>query len=437
MDTARMAKKHSEADKLLCSFCQEPADLNLSLEHRVCGGRTHTECLPAGQKPNYKLCSQCTGEYVPLAMVVSMDTAPPSGAAAGREPFPADGVDYVLHPGVWVQESPSTLKAITGLFSRTAPPPQDVRSSQDPHFLIRNRVPVRDMLRYNKLGLQHLLKAGVTMSELLANDYTWNDLLLYEDVGRKGPTRAKQTLAKGLKTTANHFRDYPDALPFAKVSAHTQMCPSDLRREFGLNFPVVVDKETGDVQYGSLQCHGDEKWTARDCVRLGLKMDDLSSFGITLLQQYEDLLIGLSPAEATAAERELCATREHLDALLDINEVAVAAAPAPVAEAAVTPSPEPIQPPSPVLVQQQPPSPPRTQVHEPAPEPAVIYQQPQIYVVRAPPTEEPVYEIPVAASRPVVRDIHRPKVIAAPVFKTPTNRFDRHGAILAPVRRGK
>ena len=257
-------KKHTQAEKVVCSFCQEPADLNLSLEHRECGGRTHVECLPSGKKPNYKLCSQCTGEYVPLAQVASMDTAPAAGGG-GREPFPPDGVDYVRNPGVWIQKTPaSALQAITGLFSRTpapdaaAPPTvEQLRTSQDCHFLIRNRVSVRDMLRFNKLGLQHLLKAGVTMSELLANDYTWNDLLLYEDVGRKGPTRAKQTLAQGLKTNANHFRDYPDALPFAKVSSHANLKPRDLYTDFGLKFPVITDEVTGQVRYGSLQCHGD------------------------------------------------------------------------------------------------------------------------------------------------------------------------------------
>lgn len=410
MDAARPpVRKHTEAEKLLCSFCQEPADLNLSLEHRQCGGRTHTECLPAGQKPNYKLCAACTGEYVPLASVASMDAAPPSGAAAGREPFPADGVDYVLHPGAWTPPAKSTLSSIAGIFSRApAGPPENVRDSQDPHFLIRNRVPVRDMLRYNKLGLQHLLKAGVTMSELLANDYTWNDLLLYEDIGRKGPTRCKQALAKGLKANANHFRDYPDALPFAKVSAHAQLRPFDLCSEFGLSFPVIQDEITGQVKYGSLACHDDEHWNARDCVRLGLKMDDLTSFGLLLVQQYEDLMLGLTQADAVAAERDLQVTPEHITGLADIN------------------------------------APPPTQVQEPIPVPAVIKPvpvpirepepQPQIYVIQAP-LSEPIYEVPVPARSAVT---NRPKVAAAPAFSVPmVNRFDRHGAIMAPVRRGK
>ena len=416
-------KKHSEADKLLCSFCQEPADLNLSLEHRQCGGRTHTECLPAGQKPNYKLCAQCTGEYVPLAAVASMDASAPAG---GREPFPPDGVDYVLHPGVWVQEAPSALRSIAGLFSRTqaSGAQEQQQQQQDPHFLIRNRVSVRDMLRYNKLGLQHLLKAGVTMSELLANDYTWNDLLLYEDVGRKGPTRCKQALAQGLKTNANHFRDYPDALPFAKVSAHAQLRPYDLCGEFGLRFPVTVDERTGHTSYGSLQCHGDEKWNARDCVRLGLRMDDLSAFGLSLVQQYEDLLVGLTHADAVEAERNLQVTPEHITGLIDINAPVapqpLAPAPAPiVAVAAAQPALAPAQ--APLVVGR-----------EKVSAPAIQQQQQQIYVVQAAP--EPVYEIPVAAPRVLAR----PRVAASPAFHVPmVNRFDRHGAILAPARRGK
>lgn len=417
-----MSAKHSDADKRICSFCQANADDDLSIIHRVCGARTHVECLPQGKPVNYKLCSQCTGEYVPLANVASMDTTPSSG---GREPFPPDGVDYVLNPGIWTVEAPSALKSIAGLFvgAKAAPQEENVRTSQDPHFLIRNRVPIRDVLRYNKLGLQHFLKAGVTMSELLANGYTWNDLLLFEDVGRKGPTRAAQTLSIGLRTTANHFRDYPDALPFAKVKEHAKLQPYDLCRQFGLGFPS--DSFSAD----RLQCDGDTNWTAWDCVRLGLKMDDLQRAGLVLLQQYQDLMIGLSAADATAAEDALGATQEQVDALPDVF--------APLQPPIVTPTPVkamaqpvPVKSQAPVAVLQN-------QVDDDEMEAPIMVMAEQH---RPAPASVRTIAIPVAATvaTPPAPIRTKPTVLPAPAFKSLSgNRFDRHGAILAPVKMAK
>jgi hypothetical protein len=198
--------------------------------------------------------------------------------------------------------------------------------------------------------------------------------------------------------------------------------PYDLCGEFGLRFPVTVDERTGHTSYGSLQCHGDEKWNARDCVRLGLRMDDLSAFGLSLVQQYEDLLVGLTHADAVEAERNLQVTPEHITGLIDINApvapqpLASAPAPAPIVAVAAAAKPAPV-----VVI--------REEVPAPAIQPQ---QQQQIYVVQAAP--EPVYEIPVAAPRVVAR----PRVAASPAFHVPmVNRFDRHGAILAPARRGK
>lgn len=426
------AAKHSDADKRICSFCQEHADDDLSITHRVCGARTHVECLPQGKPINYKLCSQCTGEYVPLANVASMDTNPPSGSAgSGREPFPPDGVDYVLNPGIWTVEAPSALKSIAGLFgaAKAAPQEENVRTSQDPHFLIRNRVPIRDVLRYNKLGLQHFLKAGVTMSELLANGYTWNDLLLFEDVGRKGPTRAAQTLSIGLRTTANHFRDYPDALPFAKVKEHAKLQSYDLCRQFGLGFPS--DSFSAD----RLQCDGDTNWTAWDCVRLGLKMDDLQSAGLVLVQQYEDLMVGLSAPDAAAAERELAVRPEHIEALQD----AFAAAPPPVPIVAPTPVkavPVKSQPPPVALLQTQVVDDDDDEIGAPI---RAVEQQPQQPQARHPSVRTIAIPVPVAAPVTAPAPIRtKPTVLPAPAFKSLSgNRFDRHGAILAPVKMTK
>lgn len=409
---SRRVAKHSEQEKQLCSFCGDQADEAYSIDHRECGGRTHVDCLPAGKDINYKLCSVCTGEQVPLAAVASMDVTPPGGTS-GREPFPPDGIDYVLNPGQKPARSGSAWQTIAGMLVRPirgAPPAkqvEDVRTSQDPEFLLKNRVPVRDILRFNKLGLQHMLKVGITMTDFLSNGYTWNDLILFEDIGRKGATRAKQTLSIGLQTTANHFRDYPDALPYAKVAKHADLQAYDLCTHFGLSFETVRDEKEGPVP-SALQCGGDYKWTARDCVRLGLKMDDLSKFGLILLQQYQDLMHGLSAPDAAAAERDLQVTKEHVDALEDVY--APAFAPDPTPAPVIVPQVqqpqrvvEPVAAPAPVVVIRE----------EPAPAPAprvVVVERPVLVVQRQP--------VVVAATQ---------KRAQAPAKST---KFDRHGALI-------
>lgn len=406
---------HTEAEKRNCSFCGEFADDDLSITHRQCGARTHADCLPTGKPVNYKLCSICTGEAVTLGDVASMDVTPAS-ATNGREPFPPDGVDYVLQPGQKQKQTggggSGAWKLVSGLFSRvgatkTAPAAavEDVKTSQDPEFLIKNRVPVRDMLRFNKLGLQHLLKQGVDMTDFLSNGYTWNDLLLYEDVGRKGATRAKQALM-ALRCTANHFRDYPDALPYKKVAEHAQLQPYDLGTCFGLGFPTDPP--------GALQCMGDENWTARDCVRLGLKMDDLRDFGLVGLQQYEDLMVGLSKPDAVAAERDLKVTPEHIGSLVDLM--------APFEPPATTPI---VKKPAVVIPQSAPIAIPAAAIEEQEEEffsaPPVRQQQPRAVVVAVP--------MAVRAPPPPQRVI----VQAQPTPIGSKNKFDRHGALVRHV----
>jgi hypothetical protein len=407
-----MKAPHSEAEKRNCSFCGEFADDDLSITHRHCGARTHADCLPAGKPVNYKLCSICTGETVALNEVASLDVTPPAGAGAGggREPFPPDGVDYVLQPGSKRKHQDGAWQMVAGLFSRSraaAAVVEDVKTSQDGEFLLKNRVSVRDMLRFNKLGLQHLLKVGVDMTDFLSNGYTWNDLLLYEDVGRKGATRAKQALI-ALRCTANHFRDYPDALPYKRVAEHAQLQPYDLGTHFGLEFPAAPAP-------GPLQCAGDENWTARDCVRMGLKMDDLMDFGLVGLQQYEDLMVGLSKPDAVAAERDLQVTPKHIESLIDLLAPAAVAAAAPKKQ----------------LVRQQPvrlvqeevvePTPPPTQgnFEMTAAEPAVPIRQPRPVRVA----------VPVTTTRAMSSAV----VTTTAVPLGAKNKFDRHGALVKHV----
>jgi hypothetical protein len=284
-----------------CSFCGEPAEEALSIRHRECGHLTHADCLDTSKKPNYKKCGACTGENVSLSAIASLSPI----SSSLQEPRTIDGIDYVLRPGL--KRNANALMRVAayvpGLGSRVA---ENVENSTNPEFLLNNKVPVTTIMKRNKLGLDHFLRAGVTLEDFLKNGYTWKDLVQFEDIsGRKGPKRALQALCVGLQGNATHFRDYPDAFPYAQVKAHTKCDTKDLEQYFGLTFPPD----------GPLECMGDQNWSARDCLALGLRMDDLCDLGLMYVEQFQDLLEGLSRHELDSIDAKLGATEAHFKAL--------------------------------------------------------------------------------------------------------------------------
>ncbi len=351
-----------------CSICGKFADVALSVDHDVCGHRSHADCL-GGEDYNFDYCQLC----------LNGKDAPPGAAASAAavrmavhgtaEPRTTDGVNYILNPGR--KQAPSTMLKVAawvpGLATRVA---ETIENTRNPEFLLRHRVPILDIMRNNHFGLEHFLKAGVTMQDFLTNCYTWDDLLLFEDIsGRKGAKLPLKAITFGLQANANHFRTYADAFPYQRVRAHTQFAPHELGELFGLFFP-----EDG----APLQCEGNMDWNARDCVELGLTMDDLRAMGLEYAEQYDMLLDGLTARDAREATQALGVTKEHLAELLPPPTLQMAPPPvvlqrAPAQAVAVVEAPmeeeEEYQPPprvvrvAPVVVQAQ------QQVHHQAPRP--------------------------------------------------------------------
>lgn len=305
-----------------CSFCHKVAEEALSIRHRDCGHATHADCLPTDRAPNYKLCAQCSGgEYQSLAATPSLSLDDHRRRPAA-EPHTNDNIDYILNPGT---KKPAPT-AVGGLVSKlwssssssSAKGPETIETSTDPMFLLNHRVPIEDIMHRNGLGLDHFCRAGIELRDFLRNGYTWRDLLKFEDIGRGG-VRAIQAVAigsdekpRGLKGTANDFRIYPDAFPYAEVRAHLKFAPHQLNEHFGLRFPPN----------GPLECMGDQRgWTATRCVEMGLTMDDLFDMGLTYVQQYEDLMSGIGAREAAEAERKLGVDiAKHQARLMDYHE---------------------------------------------------------------------------------------------------------------------
>lgn len=306
-----------------CSVCGEDASASDSYQHRECLHSTHTDCLDLS-KANYAHCTRCLG-----------GDAADAPAQVISEPKPTDGVDYVLYPGERAA-GPSLVGSLLGKLrgggaqgGAVAPSPLD---------LLANHVPVETLMSKHKVGMQHILKCGGDIMDFLGNGYTWSDLLKFEDVGKRGPERAAQTL-QALSTNASHFRVYRDQLPWAKIREHAQLENVDLGDRFGLAFPP---------NGGPLQCLGDEDWNAATLAKLGVSMDDLFAMGLGSIDQYQHLMRGLNDARAAQMEKTLGVTEEHILRLIPPPAPAPAPTPtpAPVAVAAphryAAPEPEPL-----------------------------------------------------------------------------------------------
>jgi hypothetical protein len=352
-----------------CSICTEAVNVELSVRHRGCGHLTHLECLDPNIKATPKLCAGCdNSQPVPVGRKV--------GAEVIAEPHTTDGINYILNPGV--KRGASTLKAVAsyipGISSRVM---EDVKTSQNPEFLLANRVPLPTIMKVNKLGLDHFLKAGIQMEDFLKNGYTWKDLQVFEAISRKGAKTALQAITVGLHATANLFRDYPDAFPFEEIKAQTKLQNSDLCELFGLTFP----------DNAALECYGDNQWNALHCVNLGLTMDDLTDFGLVSKQQYEELYATVPKKMIPTCQKKLQVEQAHLGALIDLEAVIEERVPRQVVQ--------------PVYVQKE--------VQPVFVREKVVHEIPKPHVVQ--PKQERKYNVPVWQQRQ-------------------KERIDRHGALL-------
>lgn len=282
-----------------CSVCFKDAEKAYSIDHRVCGHRTHADCMPVGESKNFKLCAQCDTNAASLTM-----------PAATSEPHTKDGIEYWKFPGPRKELTSGTttgrsiLSAIVSPFrSSSAATASNVKAAPDtPLELLRKQVPIPTIIAHHGYGLDHMLRDGIVMDDFLANGYSWPDLCHFEYISKLGQFRCLETLTRGLYLDANHLRDNPDRLPFAQIKAQTGMQTSALCSRLGLQFAAN----------GPLHCKGDTEWNAEHCVQFGLTMEDLMDFGLNRPEHYVDLMKGLTRNEAAQAEKALGVTLEHL-----------------------------------------------------------------------------------------------------------------------------
>ena len=283
-----------------CPVCSLVAEQSFSITAEKCNHSFHVDCAGPNIDQFYDYCPACSSSTV--------------SSKVSLEPHTTDGIDYVLHPGSKKQNSviltgiSSGLSSMVSLVMKNKPLEKKVET---PLELLRKRVPIKQIMAKHGYGLDHMLKEGVDIDDFLSNGYKLDDLMAFEYISQEGPTRSLQTFTNGLNLTASHLKLYPDRLPMDKFRKLTGISNSEFNSLLGLYFK----------DDGPLCCDGiDFQWTAKDCVKLGLTMSDLISFGLQWIEQYQDLMSGLTRGEQAQAEKALGVKIHDLESLRSIAE---------------------------------------------------------------------------------------------------------------------
>lgn len=269
--------------KTSCVICKKHADAGKSLR-TTCGHWTHTECLRELNKPkDFDKCAQCLG------YIKELDTG--------------DGIDYVMNPPtiekVGILRS-AAAKALSLLSSRN-----DLPEGVHPLALLSQgpyQMPITSIIKDHGVGLQHMIKNGVTIDDFVANGYSLDDLRAFKDFsGERGQQRAQHALC-ALKMTADHLKEYGDSL----------LPIEDLRNDFGITPQVICSMYELECPEGGyvLASPASEDWTAKDVLALGFTMDDLLEHA---KMEYQEQYFALEPTQQQ--ERALKVRSEHADRL--------------------------------------------------------------------------------------------------------------------------
>jgi hypothetical protein len=292
-----------------CRICGRQAQPAYSVSFKTCGHAVHTDCVGADVELDFANCPVCLRHVEPVANGAAI------GSVVGNEPRTHDGIDYVLNPGTKRQGGAvKTVLSWTASKIVGAAAPAAAAPKVTPEELLRQHVPIEDIMRRHRYGLDHMLRDGITIDDFVNNGYSLRDLRKFEDVSARGQHRSLQAFTTGLGLCANHLRIYPGLLPVKEFRDLTGISNSQFSTLLGLEFP----------ENSSLECWGNADWNAKDCVQLGLKMEDLMDMGLWLQEQYKDLMVGLSKAEIEQVTRDLGVTMEQYKSLQSLAAIQAA-----------------------------------------------------------------------------------------------------------------
>lgn len=282
----------NEREMSHCSVCEKPANPAYSITYISCPHTSHAACV--SDDVDVEKCTGCLSGK-PLSVKTSSNIT---------EPHTEDGIDYVDHPGTKVKSVLTKVASYMPSIRKVAP----VKAT--PEELLKKRVPIDTIMEKHGYGLDHMLRDGIKIDDFLASGYKWNDLIKFVYISQEGTFKSLRTFANGLGLNANHLRDNPHIFPIKEFKDVTDISNGEFHSLLGLEFPP----------YSSLQCNGDLEWNAKHCMALGLQMSDLIDWGLKYVEQFNDLMSGLTKDEQAKVTIGMNVSDEQLAALVDLSE---------------------------------------------------------------------------------------------------------------------
>lgn len=288
---------------LKCSKCNKSIDplIDLYVYHDDCGHYSHAGTCDDGSQSKCSNCIQLASAPISIEKeeesIGSGERTPTNDSL--RKPLPAP-----RQQGIFDRMMNWANKASASQLNRN----ETVETSRHIHFLLQNQYPIKSLLQEKEISLADCIEAGVTIDDILANGYRFEDLKEFPEF------RSKESAIQAfdcLQTTAEHFRDHWKELPAAEIR---KWCGIDTRvfsEHFGIGFypSIGLSSETCDVP---------GEWTLEDVMRLGYdSFDLLKKCGLKKLSHWK----ALSPTREQC--QKLRATRKKVMSLTDDTAIIV------------------------------------------------------------------------------------------------------------------
>lgn len=248
-----------------CTVCNEMIEPSKQAwSENTCGVHyAHTACVRAHETEFG--CSECDPSLAVVPKVVD-DDEPTLESIDLKEEEDVPQLETVPAPislpsaGIF-----SSIRRLTSKVGR-----DNVETSDNPFFLVKNHYPVEMLLNKKKMGLLNLVNEhGVSIEDFVTAKYTFKELLGFPEID----------CVEGLGTLIGM------GLNYTVLYEHRRQLPFDeLRAKYGLTSQDIIDR------LGYQFCvPSDGGWSAKYLIKSGFNMDQLMACGLEYSFQLDSL----------------------------------------------------------------------------------------------------------------------------------------------------
>ena len=257
------------ADATQCVICRNTINIrrDMTIDFYPCHCYVHANCLPSQSDIAYADddCPRCKTDSPLCSLVQSI-------------------VEPMLPGEDWVTAPPCKPGVLASMYAKISDSlVVDDRDVNHPRRLLRQHKPLPWIMQEKKWGLGHLYAMGVRLRDFLDNNYTLDELCVFQDIGGQHTSaQRKQQALIQLGLNADALIDYQHLLPI-----------ETLQRDFALT-PACISAPTFNGGLGfhpsdGLRSPKSMQWTLDNVIYLGYTYDDLLQCGLQYLDQWEEL----------------------------------------------------------------------------------------------------------------------------------------------------